>query len=183
MKQLPADAFEHLVEHYLGLESLEVTEELLDLCGASIDAHALPLLRRRLHEEEAALPQFEARGYVRLREKGEQLVTPVSFVRARIASKYPFPCQFHSSPTTPLWHRAVPLYCHHFSTSARTPDVDSIARRRPTPPQVDLFRGEARRERTWSPNCVRAGILVIWGTLCVPPDGSAHFSFQRHEGI
>jgi hypothetical protein len=74
MKQLPADAFEHLVEQYLSLESLEVTEELLDLCGASIDARALPLLQRRLHEEEAQLPQLEARGYVRLREKGEQLV-------------------------------------------------------------------------------------------------------------
>ncbi len=74
MKQLPADAFEHLVEQYLGLESLQVTEELLDLCGASIDARALPLLQRRLHEEEAQLPQLEARGYVRLREKGEQLI-------------------------------------------------------------------------------------------------------------
>jgi len=74
MKQLPADAFEHLVEQYLGLESLEVTEELLDLCGASIDARALPLLQRRLHEEEAQLPQLEARGYVRLCEKGEQLI-------------------------------------------------------------------------------------------------------------
>ncbi len=74
MKQLPADAFEHLVEQYLGPESLEVTEELLDLCGASIDARALPLLQRRLHEEEAQLPQLEARGYVRLREKGEQLI-------------------------------------------------------------------------------------------------------------
>ncbi|MFL5588312.1 MAG: hypothetical protein ACJ8DI_11740 [Ktedonobacteraceae bacterium] len=48
--------------------------ELLDLCGASIDARALPLLQRRLHEEEAQLPQLEARGYVRLREKGEQLI-------------------------------------------------------------------------------------------------------------
>jgi hypothetical protein len=74
MKQTTADAFAHLVEQYLGLESLEVTEELLDLCGASIDARALPLLQRRLHEEEAQLPQLEARGYVRLREKGEQLV-------------------------------------------------------------------------------------------------------------
>ncbi len=74
MKQLPADAFEHLVEQYLGLESLQVTEELLDLCGASIDARALPLLQRRLHEEEAQLPQLEARGYVRLCEKGEQLI-------------------------------------------------------------------------------------------------------------
>ncbi len=71
MKQSP---FDSLVEQYLGLESLEVTEELLDLCGASIDARALPLLQRRLHEEEAQLPQLEARGYVRLREKGEQLV-------------------------------------------------------------------------------------------------------------
>jgi hypothetical protein len=74
MKQPTADAFAHLVEQYLGLESLEMTEELLDLCGASIDARALPLLRRRLHEEEAQLPHLEARGYVRLREKGEQLV-------------------------------------------------------------------------------------------------------------
>ena len=74
MKQPTADAFDHLVEQYLGLESLEVTEELLNLCGASIDARALPLLRQRLHEEEAQLPQLEARGYVRLREKGEQLV-------------------------------------------------------------------------------------------------------------
>jgi hypothetical protein len=74
MKQPTADAFAHLLEQYLGLESLEVTEELLNLCGASIDARALPLLRQRLHEEEAQLPQLEARGYVRLREKGEQLV-------------------------------------------------------------------------------------------------------------
>ena len=74
MKQPTADTFDHLVEQYLGLDSLEVTEELLDLCGASIDARALPLLQRRLHEEEAQLPQLEARGYVRLREKGEQLI-------------------------------------------------------------------------------------------------------------
>jgi len=32
MKQPTADAFAHLVEQYLGLESLEVTEDLLDLC-------------------------------------------------------------------------------------------------------------------------------------------------------
>jgi hypothetical protein len=74
MKQPTADAFAHLVEQYLGLESLEVTEKLLDLCGASIDVRALPLLRQRLQEEEAQLPQLEARGYVRLREKGEQLI-------------------------------------------------------------------------------------------------------------
>jgi hypothetical protein len=74
MKQPTANTIAHLVEQYLGLESLEVTEELLDLCGASIDARALPLLRQRLREEEAQLPQLEARGYVRLREKCEQLV-------------------------------------------------------------------------------------------------------------
>jgi hypothetical protein len=74
MKQSEASAFDHLAEQYLALESLEVTEELLDLCGARIGTCALPLLRRRLHEEEAQLPLLEARGYVRLREKGEQLV-------------------------------------------------------------------------------------------------------------
>ncbi|SRR6266496_1787554 len=63
-----------LMEQYLGLESMEVTEDLLDLCGASIDIRALPLLKRRLQEEEAQLPQLEVRGYVRMREKCEQLV-------------------------------------------------------------------------------------------------------------
>jgi hypothetical protein len=66
-------SFDQLVGHYLGLESMEVTEELLNMCGASIDARALPLLRRRLREEEAQIPQLEARGYVRMREKCEQL--------------------------------------------------------------------------------------------------------------
>jgi hypothetical protein len=64
----------HLVDHYLSLESMEVTEDLLDLCGASIDARALLLLKRRLSEEEAQILQLEARGYVRMREKCEQLV-------------------------------------------------------------------------------------------------------------
>ncbi len=63
-----------LMERYLGLESMEVTEELLDLCGVSIDAHALPLLRRRLQEEEAQILQCEGHGYIRMREKSEQLV-------------------------------------------------------------------------------------------------------------
>jgi len=63
-----------LIEQYLGLESMEVTEELLDLCGASIDTQALPLLRRRLQEEEAQILQSEAHGYIRMREKSEQLV-------------------------------------------------------------------------------------------------------------
>lgn len=63
-----------LVEQYLGLESMEVTEDLLDLCGVSIDDRALPLLKRRLSEEEAQISLLEARGYVRMREKCEQLV-------------------------------------------------------------------------------------------------------------
>lgn len=73
-KQAEHDHLTYLVEQYLGLESMEVTEELLELCGARIDARALPLLRRRLQEEEAQIPQFEARGYTRMREKSEQLV-------------------------------------------------------------------------------------------------------------
>lgn len=63
-----------LIEYYLGLESMEVTEELLDLCGASIDTSALPLLKLRLQEEEAQILQCEVHGYIRMREKGEQLV-------------------------------------------------------------------------------------------------------------
>jgi hypothetical protein len=63
-----------LMEQYLGLESMEATFELLDLCGASINTHALPLLRRRLQEEEAQILKLEAHGYIRMREKSEQLV-------------------------------------------------------------------------------------------------------------
>lgn len=64
-----------LMEQYLGLESMEVTEEFLDLCGASIDTQALPLLHRRLQEEEAQILKWEAHGYIRMREKSEQLAT------------------------------------------------------------------------------------------------------------
>lgn len=63
-----------LMKHYLGLESMEVTEELLDLCGASIDTSALPLLKLRLQEEKAQILQCEAHGYIRMREKSEQLI-------------------------------------------------------------------------------------------------------------
>jgi hypothetical protein len=73
-----------LVEHYLGLESMEVTEELLDLCGASIDTRALPLLRRRLQEEEAQIPQLHQRGYIRMREKCEQLVASLQSLIATL---------------------------------------------------------------------------------------------------
>ena len=63
-----------LLERYLGLESFEVTEELLGLYGASIDTRALPILKRQLREEEAQVPTLEARGYLRMREKSLQLI-------------------------------------------------------------------------------------------------------------
>lgn len=66
--------YDQLVEQYLGLESMEVTETLLDLCGATIDERALPLLRQRLQEEQTQIPHLAAREYVRLREKSEQMV-------------------------------------------------------------------------------------------------------------
>ena len=65
---------DQLVEHYLALETLETTEILLDLCGSTIDERALPVLKQRLHEEEAQIPVLQVRGYLRLREKSEQLV-------------------------------------------------------------------------------------------------------------
>lgn len=74
----------HLSEQYLGLESMEGTEELLELCGASIDRRALPLLKRRLQEEEEQVPLLEARGYVRMREKCEQLVASLRPVIAAL---------------------------------------------------------------------------------------------------
>ena len=80
MTKQPEARLDQLLERYLGLESLEVTEELLDLCGASIDPQALPVLKRRLHEEQAQVIRLGARGYIRMREKSEQLVmclTPV----------------------------------------------------------------------------------------------------------
>lgn len=77
---------DQLVERYLGLESLEVTEVLLDLCGATIDQRALPLLKQRLQEEQTQIPRLHAHGYVRLREKSEQMVaalTPLIAVLTR----------------------------------------------------------------------------------------------------
>ena len=81
------DDLTHLVEQYLGLETMAVTEDLLDLCGASIDSRALPLLKRRLHAEEAQLPLLETRGYVRMREKCEQLVTSLRLLIAALEQK------------------------------------------------------------------------------------------------
>jgi hypothetical protein len=68
------DSLERCIELYLGLESMEMIELLLDLCGATIDARALPLLKQRLQEEQAQVSQWEAHGYVRMHEKSAQLV-------------------------------------------------------------------------------------------------------------
>ncbi len=68
------------IEQYLVLESFEVTEELLSLCGATIDTRALPLLKRRLEEEKQQVILLEERGYIRMREKSEQLVTSLSLL-------------------------------------------------------------------------------------------------------
>lgn len=70
--------YDQFVEQYLGLESMEVTEMLLDMCGESLDQRALPLLRQRLQEEQAQIPRLEACGYIRLREKSEQMVTALT---------------------------------------------------------------------------------------------------------
>ncbi len=61
------------VEHYIGLESVESMEEVLTMCGATIDAGALPLLTRRLAEEEARRHILAAHGYTRMAEKSAQL--------------------------------------------------------------------------------------------------------------
>lgn len=69
------DQLAHLVECYLGLESMEATCELLELCAATLDVRALPRLKQRLQEEAAQMPLLHQRGYIRMREKCEQLVT------------------------------------------------------------------------------------------------------------
>ncbi len=75
---------DQLVEQYLGLESMEVTETLLDVCGATVDARVLPLLTQRLQEEEAQVPRLHARGYVRLREKSEQMMAALTTLIAAL---------------------------------------------------------------------------------------------------
>ncbi len=78
MTEPMSSSCDQLVEQYLGLESMQVTETLLQLCGATIDKRALPLLKQRLQEEEAQIVVLEARGYRRLREKSEQMVAALT---------------------------------------------------------------------------------------------------------
>lgn len=68
------DQLESLAKRYLGLESFDVMEELLDLCGAGLDTRALPILKRRLREEESQAPRLQTSGYIRMGEKAEQLI-------------------------------------------------------------------------------------------------------------
>jgi len=44
---------------------------------ASIDASALPLLKRRLRQEEAQVRILKTRGYKRIREKSQQLIASI----------------------------------------------------------------------------------------------------------
>ena len=78
MIERTSNTYDQLVEQYLGLESMEITETLLDVCGATIDERALPLLRQRLQEEVAQIPLLKAHGYIRLREKSEQMVAALT---------------------------------------------------------------------------------------------------------
>ncbi len=80
-------SMEELIERYLLLESFDVTEELLDLCGATLDARALPLLRKRLQEEERQAAGLETRGYIRMREKSEQLAASLKPLIAELEGK------------------------------------------------------------------------------------------------
>ena len=86
MADRKSNRYNRLIEHYLGLESMEVTETLLDICGATIDERALPLLKQRLKEEQTQIPRLEASGYVRLREKSEQMVAVLTPLIAVLSS-------------------------------------------------------------------------------------------------
>ncbi|HSH81260.1 MAG TPA: hypothetical protein VLA19_22230 [Herpetosiphonaceae bacterium] len=61
-------------ERYIGLESLDVVEELITVCESTIDARALLIVQRRFREESARAAVLEQRGYTRMAEKSAQLV-------------------------------------------------------------------------------------------------------------
>ena len=65
-KALPA-----VIERDLEMESFELTEEQLDACGPTLDQRALPLLKRRLQEEQGRLLQLQRHGYIRMAEKSQ----------------------------------------------------------------------------------------------------------------
>lgn len=76
-----------LIEHYLGLESFEVTEDLLHRCGATLDARALPVLKRRIQEEEGQFLRLQSQGYIRMAEKSQQLIVSLMPLIAALEGK------------------------------------------------------------------------------------------------
>lgn len=77
MTEQTGSQLDQLIQWYLNLESLDVTEELLDVCGATLDERALPTLKRRLQEEESFMLHLAKYGYIRMREKSEQLISRI----------------------------------------------------------------------------------------------------------
>ncbi|BCL78990.1 hypothetical protein ccbrp13_14550 [Ktedonobacteria bacterium brp13] len=77
MTEQTAPQLDQLIPCYLNLESLEGIEELLDVCGATLDERALPMLERRLQEEESSVLHLTKHGYIRMREKSEQLIASI----------------------------------------------------------------------------------------------------------
>lgn len=76
-----------LVDRYVSLESAEIQEQLLDVCGSQIDARALPLLEQRLEEESASAAQYAAREYVRMSEKASQLADALRLLIAALGKE------------------------------------------------------------------------------------------------
>ncbi len=60
-------------DRYFALERVEVLEELVGLGGPALDGRALPLLLRRLAEEDEEGARLRARGYTRMAEKSARL--------------------------------------------------------------------------------------------------------------
>jgi hypothetical protein len=75
-----AEPIDVLMDRYLNLESLDAQEQLLTVCGSSIDARALPILRRRLEEERASATHYGKQGYARMSEKARQLADTVQLL-------------------------------------------------------------------------------------------------------
>jgi hypothetical protein len=71
---MTVDRTHDLIDRYIGLESVEVIEEVLAVCGANIDARAIPLLKRRLDEERGRALELGAQGYTRMAEKSAQMI-------------------------------------------------------------------------------------------------------------
>ncbi len=71
---MTVDRTHDLIDRYIGLESVEVLDELLTVCGADIDARAIPLLKRRLGDEKGQSSEHRVQGYTRMAEKSAQMI-------------------------------------------------------------------------------------------------------------